>query len=52
MVSTKLAPHSAYTLSFGALKTIAAAAAENDQDIHIHISETKDENNMIKENII
>lgn len=49
MVSTKLAPHSAYTLSFGALKTIAAAASENNQDIHIHISETKDENKMIKE---
>ena len=49
MISTKLAPHSAYTLSCDALKTIAAAASDNKQDIHIHVSETKDENNMIME---
>jgi len=49
MCKAMLAPHSVYTLSESALKTIAAAARENNCGIHIHISETEDEQDIIKD---
>lgn len=49
MCRAMLAPHSAYTLSEEALRKISAAAREYNCGIHIHISETEDEQNIIKE---
>lgn len=43
------APHSPYTLSYDALKGIAQAAKEKNKRIHIHVSETEDEVNIMKE---
>lgn len=47
MCKAMLAPHSAYTLSSDALRTIAAAAKDNNCGIHIHLSETEDEQKII-----
>ncbi|WP_102400056.1 amidohydrolase [Haloimpatiens massiliensis] len=43
------APHSPYTLSYDALKSIGQMAKEKDKGIHIHVSETEDEVNIIRE---
>jgi 5-methylthioadenosine/S-adenosylhomocysteine deaminase len=42
MCKAMLAPHSAYTLSFDALKAVAEAAVDIRCGIHIHLSETED----------
>lgn len=44
-----IAPHSPYTLSKEALEVIGKEAKSNNKNIHIHISETQDEVNIIKE---
>ena len=49
MVKTMLAPHSPYTLSYDALKEIGASAKAEKVGIHIHVAETVDEINIIKE---
>jgi len=49
IVKTMLAPHSPYTLSYDALKEIGACANDENMGIHIHVSETQDELEIIKE---
>lgn len=49
LIDSMIAPHSPYTLSIDALKTIAKEAKLKNKNIHIHISETQDEVNIIKE---
>ena len=49
MCKAMLSPHSAYTLNEEALRKIAKAAKEYNCGIHIHISETLEEQNIIKE---
>lgn len=49
MISIMLAPHSPYTLTKEALSTIALEAKNWKLDIHIHVAETLDEINIIKE---
>ncbi|WP_138204664.1 amidohydrolase [Haloimpatiens lingqiaonensis] len=43
------APHSPYTLSYDALKSVAQIAKEKNKGVHIHVSETEDESNIIRE---
>ncbi len=50
MSRAMLAPHSPYTLTKDALKGIAAAAKELGCGIHIHVSETEDEQGIVKQN--
>lgn len=50
MSRAMLAPHSPYTLSGDALKSIAAAAKGLGCGIHIHVSETEDEQRIVMEN--
>ncbi len=47
MCRAMLAPHSAYTLSLDGLRAIAEAAKNNGCGIHIHLSETEDEQKII-----
>lgn len=49
LIDSMIAPHSPYTLSIEALQTIAKEAKLKNKNIHIHISETQDEVNIIKE---
>ncbi|MGE5626527.1 MAG: amidohydrolase [Solirubrobacterales bacterium] len=49
MCKAMLAPHSAYTLDDTALKGIAAAAKLNKCGIHVHVSETEDEQKIVME---
>jgi len=49
MCKGMLAPHSAYTLNADALAVIASAAREYGCGIHIHVSETEDEQKMIRD---
>ena len=49
LLDSLIAPHSPYTLSKEALETIGKEAKSNNKNIHIHISETQDEVNIIKE---
>jgi len=49
MCKGMLAPHSAYTLNKDALTVIASAAKEYGCGIHIHVSETEDEQKIIRE---
>jgi len=49
IAKTMLAPHSPYTLSYDALKEIGSLAKEKNIGIHIHVAETVDEINIIKE---
>lgn len=49
LVKSMLAPHSPYTLSTSALTEIAVAAKVYNKNIHIHIAETEDEINIIKD---
>jgi len=48
-IKTCMAPHSAYTCSPDYLKKVSEAALENELLVNIHVSETKDEVNIIKE---
>ncbi|MBP1743656.1 MAG: trzA [Firmicutes bacterium] len=48
MSRAMLAPHSPYTLSEDALKAIAAAAKDLGCGIHIHVSETEDEQRIVR----
>ena len=48
LIKTMLAPHSAYTLSYEALKEIGACAKADNLGIHIHAAETQDELEIIK----
>lgn len=48
-ITTCMAPHSAYTCSPDYLKKVSKAALENNLLVNIHVSETKDEVNIIKE---
>ena len=48
-IKTCMAPHSAYTCSPDYLEKISEVALKNDLLINIHVSETKDEVNIIKE---
>lgn len=47
MCKAMLAPHSAYTLDDNALMGIAAAAKEFHCGIHVHVSETEDEQKIV-----
>lgn len=47
LIDTMFAPHSPYTLTEHALKEISAEAKRYNKGVHIHISETEDENNII-----
>lgn len=49
LVSSMLAPHSPYTLSKEALKVIGEEGKKIDSGIHIHIAETEDEVNILKQ---
>ncbi|EDS76822.1 amidohydrolase [Clostridium massiliodielmoense] len=49
LMRTMIAPHSPYTLSREALVETARVAKEYKENIHIHLSETLDEVNIIKE---
>ncbi|MCG4579480.1 amidohydrolase [Clostridium cochlearium] len=49
LIDSMIAPHSPYTLSIDALQTIAKEAKLKNKNIHIHISETQDEVNIVKE---
>lgn len=49
LIDSMIAPHSPYTLSIEALKTIAKEAKLQNKNIHIHISETQDEVDIIRE---
>ncbi|MHC1720699.1 MAG: amidohydrolase [Clostridiaceae bacterium] len=49
MCKGMLAPHSAYTLNADALSCIASAAREYGCGIHIHVSETEDEQKIVRE---
>ncbi|MFD3156195.1 amidohydrolase [Haloimpatiens sp. FM7330] len=49
LMKVMFAPHSPYTLNYDALKQVGQLAKEYKKDIHIHISETKDEVNIIKD---
>jgi len=50
MSKAMLAPHSPYTLSRDALKSIAAAAKDIGCGIHIHVSETEEEQRIVMGN--
>lgn len=43
LVEVGLGPHSAYTLSEGALREVAAVASERAMPVHIHVAETRAE---------
>ncbi len=47
LIDTMFSPHSPYTLNEEALKEISSEAKRYNKGIHIHISETQDENNII-----
>lgn len=47
LIDTMFSPHSPYTLNEEALTEISAEAKRYNKGIHIHISETQDENNII-----
>jgi 5-methylthioadenosine/S-adenosylhomocysteine deaminase len=49
MSKAMLAPHSPYTCSADALKSIAAAAKDTGCGIHIHVSETEDEQRIVRD---
>ncbi|WP_164971438.1 amidohydrolase [Clostridium tetani] len=49
LLDSMIAPHSPYTLSKEALEAIGKEAKLQNKNIHIHISETQDEVNIIKE---
>ncbi|AYF55102.1 amidohydrolase [Clostridium botulinum] len=49
LIKTMIAPHSPYTLSREALVETAKISKEYNENIHIHVSETLDEINIIKE---
>lgn len=49
LAKTMIAPHSPYTLSEEALREIGKVSKENNYDIHIHIAETLDEINIIRD---
>lgn len=49
LIRTMIAPHSPYTLSKEALKDIGCVAKNYNKGVHIHIAETEDEINIIKE---
>lgn len=49
LVGSMFAPHSTYTLSKEAITETAKVAKEKNCGIHIHISETKDEVNIVKD---
>jgi|AntRauTorckE6833_2_1112554.scaffolds.fasta_scaffold00136_2 5-methylthioadenosine/S-adenosylhomocysteine deaminase len=49
-IKTCMAPHSAYTCTPKYLKEISNVALENDLLVNIHVSETEDEVNIIKDN--
>lgn len=49
LITTMLAPHSPYTLSKEALKVIGEEGKKIGSGIHIHIGETEDEVNILKE---
>ncbi|WP_373898989.1 amidohydrolase [Haloimpatiens sp. FM7315] len=48
-INMMFAPHAPYTLNFEALKSISEVAKRENKGIHIHIAETKDELNTIKD---
>lgn len=48
LVKSMLAPHSTYTLTREALKEVADAAKSFKSGIHIHVAETNDETEIIK----
>ena len=48
LVTSAIAPHSPYTLSKEALKSAASCAYKNNMPVHIHIAETLDEVDIIK----
>lgn len=50
LIKSMFAPHSPYTLSKEALIEISKAAEQYEKGIHIHIAETEDEINIIKQN--
>jgi 5-methylthioadenosine/S-adenosylhomocysteine deaminase len=47
LIDTMFSPHSPYTLTEEALTEISSEAKRYNKGIHIHISETQDENNII-----
>ncbi|MGM0445979.1 MAG: amidohydrolase [Bacillota bacterium] len=49
-IKTCMAPHSVYTCTPDYLKKVSYAALENNLLVNIHVSETKDEVNIIKDN--
>lgn len=49
IIKTMIAPHSPYTLSYEALVETAKISKEYNENIHIHVAETLDEINIIKE---
>lgn len=48
LINVQLGPHAPYTVPFGVMKDIAAAAKENDLSVQLHWLETKGEWDMVE----